>query len=303
MITGRIKAMLEACEAGRPSFPPNVLFNENWLLRLVLDWFAGHGGDRYPLSPRPGARWFSEAWLPSAFLSRYRGDTLAESRTHADGVVGHFAIGEPGTAGLALAPDARQFVVLEGKLFNRLSAGVRNAPFFDQAARTVACMAEALRRADRDPSAVDDLSFVVVAPQARIDDGVFHWDLDHAAVRRKVRRRAGEYGGERDPWLKDWFEPTLRRVEIRSLSWEDLIEVIAFHAPESGQLLDTFYGKCLRHNRPSARSAFPGRRCRTGFPEWARDARRNAANPAPAPRPVVVDATPDGSDQTRLIEA
>ena len=28
MITGRIKAMLEACEAGDPSFPPNVLFNE-----------------------------------------------------------------------------------------------------------------------------------------------------------------------------------------------------------------------------------------------------------------------------------
>ena len=50
MITGRIKAMLEACEAGDPSFPPNVLFNESWLLRIILDWFEGHGGDRYPLS-------------------------------------------------------------------------------------------------------------------------------------------------------------------------------------------------------------------------------------------------------------
>src|SRR5436305_14280637 len=83
MITERIKTMLEACEAGRPTFPPTVLFNENWLLRIVLDWFAGHGGDRYPMSPLPGARWFSEAWLPSAFLPRYRGDRLAESRTHA----------------------------------------------------------------------------------------------------------------------------------------------------------------------------------------------------------------------------
>jgi hypothetical protein len=108
MITERIRAMLDACDGGQPQFPPSVLFNEGWLLRIVLDWFARHGGDRYPLSPRPGARWFSEPWLPSAFLPRYRGDRLAEARSHADGVLGHFAIGDPGTAGLTLLPDATQ---------------------------------------------------------------------------------------------------------------------------------------------------------------------------------------------------
>jgi hypothetical protein len=36
MITWWINAMLEACEAGQPCFPPNVLFNnETWLLRIV----------------------------------------------------------------------------------------------------------------------------------------------------------------------------------------------------------------------------------------------------------------------------
>src|SRR5205814_10158969 len=128
-----------------------------------IDWFAGHGGDRYPMSPRLGARWFSEAWLPSAFLPRYRGDRLAESRTHADGVVGHFTIGDPGTSGLSLSPDAHQLVVVEGKLYNRLSAGVRNAPYYDQAARTVACMAEILRRAGRPAESMDDLAFLVIA--------------------------------------------------------------------------------------------------------------------------------------------
>ena len=86
-IIDRIKAMLEACEAGVPPFPPAVLFNESWLLRIVLDWFARRGGDRYPFSPAEGASWFSEAWLASAFLQRYRGDELAETRTHADGVI------------------------------------------------------------------------------------------------------------------------------------------------------------------------------------------------------------------------
>lgn len=272
MITERIKAMLEACEAGEPSFPPTVLFNENWLLRVVIDWFARHGGDRYPMSPLPGARWFSEAWLPSAFLPRYRGDRLAESRTHADGVIGHFAIGDPGTAGLALLPDAQQFVVLEGKLFNRLSAGVKNAPYYDQAARSIACVAETLRRAGRDPEGMDNLAFLIIAPQARIDDGVFVWDTAPDAIGRKVRRRVEDYAGERDAWFRDWFEPTLRRIDVRCLSWEDIIEAISFHCPVSGQFIDSFYGKCLRFNRPQARAAFPGRRCRVGpprAPEWS----------------------------------
>jgi len=260
MIVERIKAMLEACETGNPVFPPSVLFNEGWLLRIILDWFVHHGGDRYPLSPRPGARWFSEPWLPSAFLPRYRGDRLAEARSHADAVLGHFVIGDPGTAGLALQPEATQFVVIEAKLFARLSTGVKNASYFDQAARSVACIAEVLRRAGRSAESMDDLALLILAPQARVDDGVFVWDAAPEAIRRKVRRRVEDYAGERDGWFRDWFEPTWRRVEVRCLSWEDIIEVIAFHRPEEGHVIDSFYGRCLHYNRPRARSAFPGRR-------------------------------------------
>jgi len=291
MITERIKAMLEACETGNPAFPPSVLFNEGWLLRLVLDWFARHGGDRYPLSPRPGARWFSEAWLPSAFLPRYRGDRLAEARSHADGVLGHFTIGDPGTAGLALRPGATQLVVVEAKLSARLSTGVKNAPYFDQAARTAACMAEVLRRAGRPAETMEDLALLILAPQARIDDGVFAWDAEPDAIRRKVRRRVEDYAGERDDWFRDWFEPTWRRIEVRCLSWEDVVEVIAFHRPEEGQILDSFYGRCLRYNRPQARSAFPGRRTgASGDRDAAPDAdgpplARREARPPQAARP------------------
>ena len=49
---------------------------------------------------------------------------------------------DPGTAALSLTPDARQFVVLEAKLFARFSAGVRNAPYYDQAARTISRLLE-----------------------------------------------------------------------------------------------------------------------------------------------------------------
>jgi hypothetical protein len=159
-------------------------------------------------------------------------------------------------------PDACQLVVLEAKLYARLSAGVRNAPYYDQAARSVACIAETLRRAERSPEQMEELAFIVIAPEARLDDGIFEWDLAVDAIRRKVRRRVEDYAGERDAWFRDWFEPTSRRIEVRSMSWEEIIEIIAFHSLEDGHIIDSFYGQCLRFNRPRgslARAPYPVR--------------------------------------------
>lgn len=252
MVLDRIKIMLEQSEGDAPLFPPTLLFNENWLLRLVLDWFALKAPEDHPLSPAAGASWYSEAWLPSAFLPRFRRDKLAESWTHADGVVGHFTTGNHGTADLALLPDAAQFAVIEGKMFSRLSAGVKNSPCYDQAARTVACIAEVLRRAGRRPDELDALSFVLIAPRSRIDEGIFAEELAAESIRRKVRRRADEYAGARDPWFDEWFLPTLERLAVRTYSWEGIAETIAFHDPEAGQTIDSFYTKCLHFSRPQA---------------------------------------------------
>ena len=81
-------------------------------------------------------------------------------------------------------------------------------------------------------------------------------------------RRVEDYAGERDTWFRDWFEPTWRRLEVRSLSWEDVIEIIAFHSLEDGHIIDSFYGQCLRFNRPQARGPLP----RAPFPVRPRSA-------------------------------
>ena len=77
-------------------------YNEGWLLRVVLDWFSRHKIPNHLLNFQVNARWFSEALLPLVFLARHRGDPLAENWTHADGVVGHFTIGDQGKADLSL---------------------------------------------------------------------------------------------------------------------------------------------------------------------------------------------------------
>ena len=251
MVTERIRAMLQACEEGHSAFPPTELFNENWLMRLVLDWFATSREEPHPMAPiDPDASWYSEALLPSAFLPRYRGDRLAESRTHADGLIGHLNVGRRAATDLALRPDARQFVVVEAKIGGRLASGVKNAPNFDQAARTVACMAEVMRRADRSPKEMDELAFVVVAPRAKVEEGNFDEELSARSIRRKVQHRLEGYAGTLDAWFKTWFEPTLKRIDLRLFAWEDLIEDIAMDDMVSGQLIDSFYGQCLHHNRP-----------------------------------------------------
>lgn len=72
MALQRILAMLEVANGADRVFPATTLYNENWLLRVVLHWFATHDPGPHPLAFSPGARWFSEAWLPSAFLPRQR---------------------------------------------------------------------------------------------------------------------------------------------------------------------------------------------------------------------------------------
>ncbi len=253
MILERIASLLHSCDSDNSVLPPTQLFNESWLLRLVIDWFARNSKTTpHPFAPLDSATWFAEAWLPSSFLPRYRKDALAESWTHADGAVGHFGTGSRGWSDLVVLPDAKQLTVIEGKMFSRLSGGVKNAPWFDQAARTVACTAELLRRADRHPMEMEKLAFCLVAPRRRIEDNIFAEELTRASVIRKVRRRVEEYAGARDDWFRDWFVPTIRRIEILSLSWEEVIESIAFHDYTTGQELDTFYGKCQHYNRPQS---------------------------------------------------
>jgi hypothetical protein len=130
MMLERIQPILETCETDTPLLPRTELYNEGWLLRLVLDWFSTHQVPDHPLSFYQDSRWFPEAWLPSAFLH----GPQPESWTHADGVIGHFTIGEKGKAALSLRAGATHFVVLEAKLFSRLASGVTHAPHYDQAA-------------------------------------------------------------------------------------------------------------------------------------------------------------------------
>jgi hypothetical protein len=248
----RIRGILESCSTEKPKLPPTILYNEGWLLRLVLDWFSAHRVLGHALEFEDGSRWYSEALLPSAFAAAYGGDPLAEGRTHADGVIGHFDIGVVGKGDLELRRGAQQLVIVEGKMFAALSAGITNASYFDQAARTVACMAEVLSGAERPAWKMSCLGFCVLAPREQIERGFFEEQVNKDSIGAKVKQRVDEWVEKHDDdkghWLSDWFQPALDKLQLDVLSWEGVLATISEHDAEAGAALGAFYDRCLELN-------------------------------------------------------
>lgn len=240
-----ISRLISSFDPDQPNFRPTELYNESWLIKIILDQASEIEDQDFILSFLPNSGWFSEGLLPTAFKERYRGDPLSESRTNADGVIGHIKVGEKGKADLDLDGKASQFTVVEAKIGAPLSKGTSNAKYFDQAARNVACMAEVMARAGVEPSALDRLAFVVLAPQYSIDKGTFRKELELASIQSKVKRRVDAYQGELDGWYNNHFEPTLQCITLQSLSWESALGWISGYKPELDAELCSFYDLCL----------------------------------------------------------
>lgn len=241
----RTAELLLRCGTDKSVLPPTALYNEGWLLRLVLDWFERTSSRNHPFALHPAARWYSEALLASRFLPARRADPLAESFTHADGVVGHFDI-SPGDRGEAtVRNDARQFVVVEAKLGSGLSKGVKNSPGYGQAARNVACIARLVEVAGLQPSALS-LGFYVVAPEQQIRFGVFENLVTKERIASQVEARVAQYGGAHDSWFEVTFLPTLSAMSVELVSWESILRYI--EERDADKEIRKFYNLCLKFN-------------------------------------------------------
>jgi hypothetical protein len=250
--------MLKASNTDDGVIPPTEVYNEGWMLRLILDWFSRQATSGHQLSFEKGARWYSEILLPSQFLPRFQTDPQAESHTHADGVIGHFAVGRSGKGDIHLHPDARQFVVIEAKIFSDLSKGIKNFKNYDQAARTTACIAETLSIRQRPVTDISKLGFYVVAPEKQLKfEPTFQTFMQKDSIRIKVQRRIKAYSDPIDSetknkWFKTWFLPTLECIDLQCMTWEEIISYVNIHDSANGGGLLKFYEECLDLNKPKS---------------------------------------------------
>lgn len=247
----RIIKMLQGCDTDQGVLPPTEVYNEGWMLRLILDWFSRQPASDHQLSFDKGARWSSGLLLPSQFLPRYQRDPQAESYSHADGVIGHFSVGRSGKSDIDLHPDAKQFVVIEAKIFSSLSKGVKNFENYDQAARTTACIAQTLSLGKQQIHNISRLGFYVAAPENQIKfEPTLQTFLEKDSIRIKVQKRIRAYSDPTDAetkkrWLKTWFLPTLECIDIQCVTWEEILWHICSNDRHNGEALLKFYEKCL----------------------------------------------------------
>jgi len=238
---------MELAHTDAAVFPPTILYNEGWMLRVLLSLHS-EGVKCLPFSFLPEARWFSEAMISSPFLHRRRGDPLAEGLTHLDGAIGHFDIRSGTKAGIALRVDSTQFVVIEAKMFANLSRGTTNAPYYDQAARSVACIAWEISQSKRQVDDFESLGFYVIAPRKQIVDDVFSSQVNKSSIKEKVEHRISVYAvddkkyAELQTWQKDSFIPVLERIDLRCIPWETIIDKI--DDPD----IRNFYRRCILFN-------------------------------------------------------
>ncbi len=242
-----INKMLGLAHTDETVFPPTTLYKEGWMLRIILQ-IQSEGVNCLPFSFLPEARWFSESLIGSPFLPRIQKDPLAEGYTHLDGAIGHFDI-KPGTkTGIELRADSKQFVAIEAKMFSTLSKGTTNAPNYDQATRIVACIAWAIKQANRTAEDFESLGFYVFAPSDQINRGVFSSQVDKYSIKEKVEHRISAYAvhtkkyAELLTWQKDFFVPVLERIDLRCIPWETIIDKI--DDPD----IRNFYSRCILFN-------------------------------------------------------
>jgi len=121
MIIDRITSILGRCGSSESVLPPTELFNEGWMLRLVLDWLDRNRDVSHPLAFSPTSRWYSEALIPSRFLPQMRGDPRSESYTHADSIIGDIEAASGLRGDAKLVHPLKQFIVVEAKLGRTLA--------------------------------------------------------------------------------------------------------------------------------------------------------------------------------------
>lgn len=247
-----IVKILEKADKPDSNIPPTLLYNEGWMLRIVLQQIKEkkiiHDDLTYPSED---VDWYSEALLPSPFLARTRGDNLAESYTHADGVVGKFMIGNKETGDLSLVDSCDFFYVTEAKMYSKLSAGTKNAKNYNQAARNIACIAKLIYDSKNiQISDFQKLGFYVLLPEDQIqDEPSFNSFMEKDNIIAAINNRISHYptNDKNKKNIFDWLDLNLHdfinKLEIKLITWEDLV------AKSTDTSIKDFYQKCLDYNK------------------------------------------------------
>ena len=224
-------------------FPLTDIYNEGWMLRLVLSKLENNEKLKKAFHYDSRAKWFSEAELKSPFLHKEK----RETRTHADAVIGSFEFEENTKTGVDLPKNKEGFhcfYAIEAKMYAPLSKGISADPNYNQAARYLGCLAYiAFSNHLTDFS---NIGLIICAPS---DHKSIIEDIHNS--RKLLNTRISDYYNENKnkneeivkfySWWKENEQRFFEKEKIEVLHWEDLVK--------DDEELTVFYKKCVQYNK------------------------------------------------------
>lgn len=233
-------------------FPLTDIYNEGWMLRLVLSKLDDNENLRECFHCEKETKWFSEAELKSPFLH----GKSRETRTHADAVLGSFEFEKDTKTGVYLPErmgDFKSFYAIEAKMYASLSSGVTADKGYNQAARYLGCLAYMVFSSNI--TDFDKLGLIICAPsdnttiirqEEKFEENYFK-PLDNRIEAYFAKNKDVDFDkkwpkdrvNEFPNWWKDNKDKFRKRIEI--LDWEDLVK--------GDNELIAFYNKCKVYNK------------------------------------------------------
>jgi len=240
--------------------PPKLIYNENYLLRLIMYWFLKK--NRFIINSDSDrkickafqfiddARCYTQATLESPFKSAIKGgkDTLAEPSSVVSGVVGHFKVlyGKRKER-VTLLPEASQFIVLETTMIKPLKKGNKSFKKYHQIARDIGCMIQSLSHLD--DVFLKHIGLYVIAPEATLKLETFKTFTYKQNIEELMLMRLEPYGDDEEKLaFLDLFKKVFQRIDMDSISFEDIIDFIKKNDNTFGEDLTDFYDNCLLYN-------------------------------------------------------
>jgi len=239
----KVMKILEKAHTEGTNIPPTLLYNEGWMIRLLVEQSIENKVSIGELDFSKISKWYSEGLLSSPFLQRYRGDKLAEGYTHVDVVFGDFGITPFERGDIHVNAQGKILGIIEAKMGSSLSSGTKNQSNYNQASRNLACLAFNALNTDH------KLYFIVVAPEEKIKEYGFKEIVNLEYMIPQIENRFDLYKEENDEIFQK-KEAVVKRAKSCNcivLSYEEWLD--GLKETDVQNELNVFYHICKKFNK------------------------------------------------------
>lgn len=218
---------------------PTILFNEGWMIRLLIYYSVQENLKIGNIDFSENPNWTSEALIDSPFV---RTQSLRENHTHTDIILGDFSVEFKNRGAITVNPGAQRLGIIEAKMNSNLSQSVANAKDYNQASRSIACLAYNTWATDC------DIFFTLAVPEATIKKKKFEDQLNKELIASQIEQRFNQFEESNQVGQhKKQIMAKVKKCVIDILPYEDWMNAICDVKIKTE--LTAFYTRAIEYNR------------------------------------------------------